>query len=397
MREISAISYMAQYYFFLVITPIIFLGILLTLTLPHFAPLFQRFKWLRRYNYLALFFLITNYFELLTKDHTLKQTLAAIDYLFIGSSPSFWLFATLEFADQGQKLRRRLPLFFIIPVISCVAGLTNGLHGMLWLGLRFEAVDWLIAMRVDGYGPIGMLMFAQAYSLMVIGVWILVRHAALINRIYYGQSILILSGIILPLMINLFFITKIIPWWHKDLSAPAMAVNAIFLTASFRRNQLILLVMAPRPASFDRADFGIIVTDSAGLIADLNHAASRMLGESEKHLLGLPSEPLIERISRHKEISRFPVVQEGKIEGWTLELRERGSIAKSAPADTPVLTLGELRVVDWLSKNKSNKEIADQLGVSVSTVKFHLSNIFKKTEITSRAELVMRMTNSNRD
>jgi DNA-binding NarL/FixJ family response regulator len=40
----------------------------------------------------------------------------------------------------------------------------------------------------------------------------------------------------------------------------------------------------------------------------------------------------------------------------------------------------------------SNKIIADRLGVSVLTVKRHLSNIFTKLNITSRMQLAIRYT-----
>jgi transcriptional antiterminator len=49
----------------------------------------------------------------------------------------------------------------------------------------------------------------------------------------------------------------------------------------------------------------------------------------------------------------------------------------------------------WASKKKkSNKEIATELFISVSTVKTHITNIYKKLAVVNRTELVTRFTNS---
>lgn len=48
------------------------------------------------------------------------------------------------------------------------------------------------------------------------------------------------------------------------------------------------------------------------------------------------------------------------------------------------LTAREVQVLDLLRKRYSNKEMATWLGVSESTVKFHVSNILMKLNVTSR-------------
>lgn len=51
------------------------------------------------------------------------------------------------------------------------------------------------------------------------------------------------------------------------------------------------------------------------------------------------------------------------------------------------LTLQETKVYNLLTKAYSNKEIASELNVSVSTIKTHINNIYKKKGISSRTEL----------
>lgn len=52
-----------------------------------------------------------------------------------------------------------------------------------------------------------------------------------------------------------------------------------------------------------------------------------------------------------------------------------------------MLTSQEQRVVELVLQDKSNKELADTLFVSVSTVKTHINNIYKKLNVQSRDEL----------
>jgi DNA-binding NarL/FixJ family response regulator len=52
------------------------------------------------------------------------------------------------------------------------------------------------------------------------------------------------------------------------------------------------------------------------------------------------------------------------------------------------LSRKEYHVVQFVSQGLKNREIADRLCISEQTVKSHLSRIFRKTNVTSRAQLV---------
>lgn len=49
----------------------------------------------------------------------------------------------------------------------------------------------------------------------------------------------------------------------------------------------------------------------------------------------------------------------------------------------------EIEVIKLVGQGKSNKEIAQDLSISVNTVKVHLANIFKKTDVSSRTEATL--------
>jgi len=69
--------------------------------------------------------------------------------------------------------------------------------------------------------------------------------------------------------------------------------------------------------------------------------------------------------------------------------------SKKGGEDTPgELTQSELQVLQLLDQGKTNKDIAGELHVSNSTVKFHLSNIFEKLEATNRVEAIKSARNA---
>ncbi|SEJ10200.1 DNA-binding response regulator, NarL/FixJ family, contains REC and HTH domains [Cyclobacterium xiamenense] len=54
------------------------------------------------------------------------------------------------------------------------------------------------------------------------------------------------------------------------------------------------------------------------------------------------------------------------------------------------LSKRELEILKWIARGKSNKEIADQLYLSVFTVETHRKHLHRKLEVSSMAELVKK-------
>lgn len=69
-------------------------------------------------------------------------------------------------------------------------------------------------------------------------------------------------------------------------------------------------------------------------------------------------------------------------------LRTKG--AGGAEASLTALTKTEIKVLSYLGRGNSNKEIAAELGCSVKTVKNHLNSIFQKLGVSNRTEAVVK-------
>ena len=96
-------------------------------------------------------------------------------------------------------------------------------------------------------------------------------------------------------------------------------------------------------------------------------------------------------------------VNQGKVfissEAATAFFRQLHKVQKSAPSPinqpSEQLSHREKEVLFWLVQGAYNKEIAEQLYISVATVKAHLTNIFLKLQVESRAQAIVRAIKLN--
>jgi DNA-binding CsgD family transcriptional regulator len=78
--------------------------------------------------------------------------------------------------------------------------------------------------------------------------------------------------------------------------------------------------------------------------------------------------------------------------GWEVAARdELARVGARRAPDAGQLTPAESRVAELAAQGLSNKEIAQALVVTVSTVEFHLSKTYAKLGIRSRAQLASRL------
>jgi len=72
--------------------------------------------------------------------------------------------------------------------------------------------------------------------------------------------------------------------------------------------------------------------------------------------------------------------------------RERQKQSKNEPSSIPFsdLTDREREILSYIAHGDTNNEIADQLTISLKTVRNHVANIFNKLQVTNRAQAAIR-------
>ncbi len=71
------------------------------------------------------------------------------------------------------------------------------------------------------------------------------------------------------------------------------------------------------------------------------------------------------------------------------EATARDSGRNRSVAERYGLTTGQMRVLELLTQGKTNRQIADMLGVTEGTVKIHVSHIFKAMNVTNRSQALL--------
>jgi DNA-binding CsgD family transcriptional regulator len=69
-------------------------------------------------------------------------------------------------------------------------------------------------------------------------------------------------------------------------------------------------------------------------------------------------------------------------------LRTAPAKAQSMDRCVKQLTLRELTILNWVKNGKTNWEIAQIMGVTERTIRFHVESIFSKLDVTSRSQAV---------
>jgi DNA-binding NarL/FixJ family response regulator len=70
-------------------------------------------------------------------------------------------------------------------------------------------------------------------------------------------------------------------------------------------------------------------------------------------------------------------------------ISEKDSTLELWTDDETYLTCKEVEIMERLSKGLLNKEIADDLGLKVNTVRNHLQNIYPKLKVGNRSEAII--------
>lgn len=87
-------------------------------------------------------------------------------------------------------------------------------------------------------------------------------------------------------------------------------------------------------------------------------------------------------------IERFTAMGANAYVIQTLEAASQAGMTLDAPpAALAALTPAERAVVTLAAAGNSNREIAERLVLSVKTIEFHLTNVFRKLDICTRDEL----------
>lgn len=110
--------------------------------------------------------------------------------------------------------------------------------------------------------------------------------------------------------------------------------------------------------------------------------------------LGLPMENLFHRLLEQKSSMNFieKLLAAFSEDKQRSPMQSTDGEAQNIPLLDDPLTIREQEILNQLSQGKTNKEIAENLFISIDTVKTHLKKIYQKLEVNSRLQAVTKAT-----
>lgn len=127
-------------------------------------------------------------------------------FIYIGTCflPVALFFTALIFKNTKITFKKRYLLFFVIPVISLLVLWTNDLHHLFFVDFPSSRMDEVT------FGPYFYVHSIYTYGLIFIGIIIMVQNSLKTSGMFSKQSILILLGSIIPIIINILGTTKLV-------------------------------------------------------------------------------------------------------------------------------------------------------------------------------------------
>jgi PAS domain S-box-containing protein len=228
----------------------------------------------------SLGFIITNTLELVLPTETGTMLFAKLGYPFSSFTPVFVLFFTLAFTgNDGWLAGKRRILAFLVPFTVSVLAAFEPLHGLIWSRITYLPVGGMLAMRVT-YGWFFWIGFSYSFSLLVFSAVLMLRETVHAQPVYRWQSLLMVTGIAIPLVLYVVYSLKLVPGLTKNFSPIAYGAAGLCFVASIRQHRFLDLIPIGRSLLVDEIPDAMIVVDVSGRIVDVNSAGAALLGES---------------------------------------------------------------------------------------------------------------------
>ena len=252
-----------------------------------------------------------------------KRFWDAIKFTGVTATPVFWLAFALEYTGRKTWMNtRRLLLLFILPIITDIIIFTNPYHGLFRTSHTLASSGGYLYLSTVN-GPWFWVHAAYTYTLVMIGLVLIVRALLRWPAQYRGQMIWVLLAALTPLISNIISVFQLYKTF-LDLTPFAFTVTGIGMAYALFRHRLLDLAPIARDIVIDGMNEGMIVLDGNGRIVDINLAAEQMvrlyskLQPIGKHLIEVLTQwaPLIDKYRNVGSAQDEVTFGEGKDQRW---------------------------------------------------------------------------------
>jgi PAS domain S-box-containing protein len=211
-------------------------------------------------------------------DPSIRLLWIGAAYIGIAFAGPLWLLFALANTGRIELLPRWAPLAILSAGgLSLVVVLAN-------LALAIASLGVAGAAARDGtlHGPLFWLHTLIAYTALLAGVAACARTLATARSPYRQQAMMMLLGVLLPLLVNVVYLSNVLGAPAADLTPIALGGSSLLFAYAARRHQMLTIRPIARQVVLDSMRDGLIVVDQAGLLVEHNPAAAALAGIGER-------------------------------------------------------------------------------------------------------------------
>ena len=185
-------------------------------------------------------------------------------FVYIGAClvPVAVFFMGLIYANTKIEFKKRYLLLFIIPIISLIVLWTNDYHHLFY---EHYSVDF----QTNVHGPYATIHNIYSYILLAWGILYMLKFSIKNSGFFSKQSLLIVLGVSVPLVVNILGTFKIIPM-SIYVTPITFTVTIICCAIAILKFQFLGVTPIALQKIVDRISDGYVVLDENNTITDFN-------------------------------------------------------------------------------------------------------------------------------
>lgn len=191
-------------------------------------------------------------------------------YIGICFLPVSLFFTSSVFANTKIEFKKKHLLLFIVPIISLIVLWTNDYHHLFYKVYSTNLNDTIT-------GPYTIVHYIYTYGLFAISIINLLRYSVKNAGFFSKQSILIVVGVLIPIVVNVLGTFNIIPMTIY-ITPICFAFTILFFAIAIFKFEFLTVTPIALQKIVDRISDGYIVINEDDLIIDFNQTFLKIFG-----------------------------------------------------------------------------------------------------------------------
>lgn len=225
-------------------------------------------------------------FEISADELSARILWTKISYLGVSSAGVFWLIFTMDYSGSSWwKRPGNLILISFFPLATLIIVWTNDLYHLEWSNIYLTEIP-LGVISIWEQGRLYYMTPITQYVLYLAGIIILARFGFRHKGIYRKQTIIILTGTMIPVIGNIIYAFRVNIAGGMDVTPFYVAVSVIIYGVAILLFRFPDIVPVARKAINDNSPDGFIILDNQEFIIEVNHVVEEITGTNAAQIQG---------------------------------------------------------------------------------------------------------------